>query len=256
MDQRECHEFVDARPCLQARLNINTEYGDNDLATWLVDNVGIREGDRVLDVGCGDGTHLRLIAAKVARGNHCLGIDRDPEMVNAARAKSEGFLPSVTFHEMDMDNVGPPIDDASLDHIYSVYAFYYSQHAPETLDALRKKLRPGGRISIVGPRRGNNKEWFDFLEQFMELPASINVCNTVFMESLVAYGQENANRVDVQEFVNNISMPRAVLRDYWTANIYHEPRFDASFELYAGRHFAGNDVFTYCKRAQMITMEF
>jgi len=259
MDERKCHEFVDTRSNLEARLDTNTRYGDNILKTWLPPHLEVAEGEKVLDIGCGDGTQLRLVAEVVARDHHCTGIDRDPEMIRTATAKSAEFRPSVSFREMDMDTIGDPdspFADASFDLIYSVYAFYYSRHGFKTLDALRRKLRPSGRISIVGPYKDNNRAWFEFLAHFMEMPASIMVSTTTFMERILDYARKNAAEVQTHEFVNRITLPSCkALRDYWAANIYYEPSLNVGFERCARRHFEHHDTFVYFKKAQMITMK-
>ena len=61
-----------------------------DSGEALVDRIGIRKGDRVLDLGCGDGT-TALPAAK--RGAEVLGVDIAANLVEAGnrRAREAGL---------------------------------------------------------------------------------------------------------------------------------------------------------------------
>jgi SAM-dependent methyltransferase len=258
MDKKTCSEFVDNLSNLNVRLGTNTKFGDNDLKSWLIANLMPRAGEKVLDIGCGNGTYLREVAQKVGGDESCFGIDYDSQMIKEATERSKGFTPTITFIHMDMDRVGDPdspFKNEFFDLIFSVYAFYYSKDALKTLDALKTKLKPDGRISIVGPYADNNKGWFDFLNQFMELPASIVDSSTTFMEKIGSYAKENFSDVIYAEFVNNITIPSyESLQNYWVSNIYYDAENDQSFEKYAREHFANNSTFRFFKKAQMITM--
>src|SRR6056297_452665 len=54
------------------------------LGAPLVELLAPRPGERILDIGCGDGT---LTQALVEAGAETVGVDASPEMVAAARAR-------------------------------------------------------------------------------------------------------------------------------------------------------------------------
>ncbi len=257
-DKRKCSEFADTLNNLGARLNTNMQYGDNDLTTWILKNIEAKEGERLLDIGCGDGMHLRGIAVIVGKDHYCTGIDYDLLMIEKSKSLSSGFSPAVDFMHVDMDIIDSStlsFEDNFFDLIYSVYAFYYSKDEMRLLDIMKRKLKPQGRISIVGPYSDNNIAWFRFLNQFMEIPESIMASTTTFMEGIEKYAHKNFNEVNSKEFFNNITLPSYdALKEYWVANIYYAPKYDAGFEKYAREHFKENSVFTYFKKVQMITM--
>src|SRR5690349_17535972 len=64
------------------------------LGADLLELLGPRPGERVLDLGCGTGD---LTAQLAARGATVLGVDASPEMVNEARRKHVGL----DFREQD-----------------------------------------------------------------------------------------------------------------------------------------------------------
>lgn len=259
MDTRKCSEFVDNQDNLSTRMKTNTRYGDNDLSSWLIDHLKPREGEHVLDVGCGDGSYLRQVASLVKKDNYCVGIDYDGEMIDKAKEGNKNFKPAITFIKMDMDTVGDlnsSFKNGFFDLIYSVYAFYYSKNEIKTLGHLKEKLKPAGRIAIMGPYGDNNKDWFDFLYKFMKLSKAVVRSTTTFMDDIAAYAQNNFKHVQTYEFINNITIPSYEdMKNYWRSNIYYDPQYDPGFENYAKAHFAKHKTFKYFKKAQLTIMQ-
>jgi SAM-dependent methyltransferase len=62
---------------------------------FLTEALGLRPGERVLDVGCGPGRHARALAE---RGVEVVGVDLSDRFVALAR---EGAPPGATFHVAD-----------------------------------------------------------------------------------------------------------------------------------------------------------
>lgn len=259
MDERKCGEFKDSITGLSARMGMNTKYGSQDLKPWLIERLGCKEGEKVLDVGCGNGAHLRLVSSIVGGDDLCVGIDRDPGMIDAACKASEGHSPPIRFRVLDMNESASPeseLSEEQFDLIYSVYALYYAEDSMSVLDGFRRRrLRPGGRIAVVGPYADNNQGWFDFMAQFMTLPDSILASTTTFMDDVLAHAKANFTDVATHDFINTITLPSPeALREYWQANIYYEPEHDEAFEKLAAEHFAANSAFSYVKRALMVVM--
>ena len=109
----------------------------------LVQRLGITEGLKVLDLGCGDGT-TALPAAKL--GADVLGIDIARNLVEAGnkRATEQG-LTNVNFQEGDASNLGQ-VPDKSFDLVVSIFGVMF---APKPFDVAKEMVRvtrPGGRI--------------------------------------------------------------------------------------------------------------
>ncbi|MFC7132185.1 MULTISPECIES: class I SAM-dependent methyltransferase [Salinibaculum] len=99
----------------------------------------VEAGDTVLDLGTGSGYVLRALrdTADIGRG---YGLDASPEMLRNARSYTDD--PQVGFLRGDFDAL--PLATDSVDHVFSMEAFYYAPDPKHTLEEIRRVLRPGG----------------------------------------------------------------------------------------------------------------
>jgi len=99
----------------------------------------IESGDVVCDLGCGSGYAARALcgAGGAARA---YGVDAAPEM--ATRARSYADDADVGFLAGDFERL--PFGRGTLDHVFSMEAFYYADDPDATLREIARVLRPGG----------------------------------------------------------------------------------------------------------------
>ncbi len=99
----------------------------------------LEAGDTVVDLGCGSGYALRALreTANIGRG---IGLDGAPEMVSNAGSYTDDS--AIEFVVGDFDSL--PFATNSVDHVFSMEAFYYAPDPIHTLEELRRILRPGG----------------------------------------------------------------------------------------------------------------
>lgn len=108
-------------------------------AKHILARIPVETGDTVFDLGTGSGYALRALRETKGAGRG-YGLDGSPEMVRNARSYTEdsdlGFLIG------DFDSL--PIATDSVDHAFSMEAFYYASDPNQTLSELVRILRPGG----------------------------------------------------------------------------------------------------------------
>ena len=110
----------------------------------------VRDGARVLEIGCGTGTLTRMMAQ---RGAKVTAIDASPRMLAEAEKKVKGadLEERVSLKFMDATLIGDRFPAASFDLIVSTLAF--SELPPDerrlVLEACRELLTPDGRLLIA-----------------------------------------------------------------------------------------------------------
>jgi ubiquinone/menaquinone biosynthesis C-methylase UbiE len=109
----------------------------------LIARIGVSPGEKVLDLGCGDGT---TALPEARRGAEVLGVDIARNLVEAGnkRASGEG-LTNCRFQEGDASNL-QELKDESFDLVVSIFGAMF---APKPFDVAKEMVRvcrPGGRI--------------------------------------------------------------------------------------------------------------
>ncbi len=104
----------------------------------MLDLAGCGPGDRLTDLGCGDG---RIVIAAALRGAEGVGIDFDPKRIAEARAGAEaaGVTERVSFHQQDL---------FATDLTGATIVTLYLLPLPNRLlgQRLRTELAPGSRV--------------------------------------------------------------------------------------------------------------
>jgi ubiquinone/menaquinone biosynthesis C-methylase UbiE len=112
-----------------------------------VADLGLREGDRVLDAGCGTGRALTPLRAAVGPSGVVVGVDLTPAMLEAAvRAgrDRDGRL-------LLADVAALPLRSESLDAVFGAGLVAHLPHPAEDLRKLARVVRPGGNLALFHP---------------------------------------------------------------------------------------------------------
>src|SRR5579872_6576884 len=114
-----------------------------DSGVALVAQLGIKKGDKVLDLGCGDG-NTAIPEARL--GAHVTGVDISTPLVAAAklRAKQEG-LTNISFQEGDATDLRE-LPDKTFDLAISIFGAMFAPRPFDVAKELVRVVRPGGRI--------------------------------------------------------------------------------------------------------------
>jgi phosphatidylethanolamine/phosphatidyl-N-methylethanolamine N-methyltransferase len=117
-----------------------------------LERMGIKAGDRVLEVGVGTGINTSLYP----RNCHITGIDLSSSMLDKARERvqREG-LRHVRLLEMDAANL--TFEDNSFDIVYAPYLISVVPDPVKVVREMRRVCRPGGRIIVLNHFRSANR---------------------------------------------------------------------------------------------------
>lgn len=110
-------------------------------------DAGVRQGMRVLDIGCGTGDVTLTVAELVGPDGHVLGIDRGAEAIATAAAKVDALgLGHVNFEVTDLEDFERP---GTFDAIVGRFVLMHQKDPASVLRHLVRSLRPGGVVAIV-----------------------------------------------------------------------------------------------------------
>jgi trans-aconitate methyltransferase len=115
----------------------------SDLGNPILDLLDARSGERILDLGCGDGA---LTLKLVQLGCDVLGVDSSAPMIEATR--------KLGVNAMVMD--GESLDfREEFDAVFSNAALHWMPHPEKVIAGIWRALKPGGRFVAEFGGHGN-----------------------------------------------------------------------------------------------------
>jgi len=114
----------------------------------LIDLIAPRSGEAIIEVGCGAGSLVRLLAQRLGDANPITGADVNPFLLREAAqlAEAEGLAGLIRFTEGNAEAL--PFADEAFDCVYSVTVFEECDAGRAIAEAMRV-VRPGGRVGLV-----------------------------------------------------------------------------------------------------------
>ncbi len=136
--------------------------------------LGVREGDRLLDLGCGFGRH----AFQAARlGAHVVALDAGADEV---RKVEDTFGAMMVAGELDMgsarvgsargDALRLPFADGSFDRVIASEVLEHISDDESAMAELARVLRPGGSMAVTVPRCGPEFVNWALSDEYHDVP--------------------------------------------------------------------------------------
>jgi ubiquinone/menaquinone biosynthesis C-methylase UbiE len=136
------------------------DYEDSSRDFWqylsvrTVDRLGLRAGERVLDVPCGTGHSLIAAAQRVGPSGRVVGLDYADQMLAIAREKVRASdLGNVEVHLGDMTAITAPA--VPYDAVICVLGIFFVDDMPRLVRSFYDFVRPGGGrvgVTVFGER--------------------------------------------------------------------------------------------------------
>jgi SAM-dependent methyltransferase len=119
------------------------------LFPWVLDLADIHAGDRILEVGCGNGGYLALVEA--------VGLDASVGMVRAAHQRARG--PVVCGDAQQL-----PFRDTSFDVVLAPHMLYHVDDRTTAIREMRRVVKADGRCVVVTNSARCHSELVDLIE--------------------------------------------------------------------------------------------
>lgn len=176
----------------------------------------IAPGEKVLDLGCGDGGLLRHLM--VERGIQGYGVDNDPEKILASVANGVNVI------QMDMEKGLIGLEDGFFDHVLMSLSL---QALHNTQGILAEMLRVGREAVVSFPNFGYWRHRQSILNGHMPVSESL---------PYQWYNTPNVRFFTIADFETLCAMNGIIIRERHAFDddrpVLHEPNFLASIAVY------------------------
>jgi ubiquinone/menaquinone biosynthesis C-methylase UbiE len=110
--------------------------------------LGLKPGMVVCDMGCGNGFYTLEMASKVSPGGKIFAVDIQQEMLHLLELRAQEA--KIDNIELVLSNVvDPRLPPDSVDLVLMVDVYHEFSHPAQMMKAIRKSLKPEGRIALV-----------------------------------------------------------------------------------------------------------
>lgn len=129
-----------------------------DLATLALGVAAPQPGEHVLDIGCGSGTTVLELAARVGPNGHVLGADISQQSVMRARERIAAA--GLRHAEVIRADVSSHLFDAgSFDLAFSRLGVMFFSDPTAAFTNVRRAMKPGGRVALAVYRTAGENPW-------------------------------------------------------------------------------------------------
>ena len=115
-----------------------------------LEDLDLRPGQTVLDVGCGTGTETRMLSARLGPTGSVTGVDPAREMLEVARTVSQsepGNGAAIEWVEGGAESL--PFADQTFDRVTAQFSIRNMQNWRDGLQQMIRVLKPQGRLVIL-----------------------------------------------------------------------------------------------------------
>lgn len=151
---------------LDANIKLQDRFGCNEIGwyNWVFDNLNIKEGNNILEIGCGNGV---LWSKNIKRLNKSVKInltDICEDMIKGSKVSLQQYTGQFKFNLIDPSNL--LFEDESFDIVIANHILFYMKDLNKILHEIHRVLKPGGYFYCSTINNEHMKELEDLLLGF------------------------------------------------------------------------------------------
>lgn len=128
----------------------------------VLDEAGVSQGDRILDVACGTGVLARAAQSRCGGSGSVCGLDASAGMLAVAKQLD----PSIAWQQGTADSL--PYDEHSFDTVVSQFGLMFFPDREAAVGEMLRVLVPGGRLAIAVWESLENSEAYPQAVELLE----------------------------------------------------------------------------------------
>jgi ubiquinone/menaquinone biosynthesis C-methylase UbiE len=237
---------VSEEQALNVRIATHEKFAKYEVNDWILKNLKLKKGEKILDIGCGSGKQLIPYAKLVGKDGLAYGVDASEDVLKETMgaAKKEGI--SIKVKQCKMEELAECIGKKKqFDAIASSFAIYYSKNIDKTVSDIRLLLKDGGRVFVCGPTEGNNRELAELHAKVAPLPDKFFEHVGFMANTALPTFRRHFKNVKTSVFKNPIVFPnKQALLDYWNSYTLFNEGVKAKFEELVDEYFNKKSKFT------------
>ncbi|HVX14066.1 MAG TPA: methyltransferase domain-containing protein [Pirellulales bacterium] len=127
---------------------IRAERETEEHCRTLIEALKLQPGETVCDMGCGNGFYSLEMANLVGEKGRVLAVDVQPEMLHLLKLRAKN-ADVTNIKPIQGTLVDPKLPEGEVDLILLVDVYHEFSNPEEMLLAMRKALKPHGRLALV-----------------------------------------------------------------------------------------------------------
>lgn len=212
--KNHCLGYKETLENLSTRKNIHKQFSQFEINDWITDIVKIKNGEKILDIGCGEG---KQVEAYLKLKGVVTGADKNPELLKRAKKNNR----KASFEMQDFDRKFR-WKDSSFDLVSCCFAIRYAKDIEKTLLEMRRVLKNNGRLFVCDPTENNALELYKIHEKAVgqKIPQTAIRRIKRTKNEVLPLIKKHFNKVRVEIFKNKISFPDArSFIDYYSSTL-------------------------------------